>query len=71
MAIPESLREVSKASLSTGQGRKAVKSAVDFAEHRFKLAGATGSLSLEGIEDLSDGTFVEDVTGEICLDLGR
>jgi len=34
-----------------------------------KLAGATGELSLEGVEDLTDGSFVEDVTGEICVDL--
>lgn len=34
-----------------------------------KLAGATGNLTLEGVEDLSTGTFVEDVTGEICVDL--
>ena len=34
-----------------------------------KLTGATGELSFEGIENLSDGSFVEDVTGEICVDL--
>jgi hypothetical protein len=34
-----------------------------------KLAGATGTLSFEGIEDFSDGSFVEDVTGSICVDL--
>lgn len=34
-----------------------------------KLSGATGSLLFEGVEDLSDGSFVEDVTGEICVDL--
>jgi hypothetical protein len=34
-----------------------------------KLAGATGSLSFSGDEDLSTGTFTEDVTGEICADL--
>jgi hypothetical protein len=34
-----------------------------------KLAGATGSLSFSGVEDLSTGTFTEDVTGEICADL--
>ncbi|MEO5742021.1 MAG: hypothetical protein ABIS29_15650 [Vicinamibacterales bacterium] len=33
------------------------------------LAGATGDLSFEGLEDLADGSFVEDVTGEICVDL--
>lgn len=36
-----------------------------------KLAGATGRLVFEGIEDLATGRFVEDVTGEICVDLGR
>jgi hypothetical protein len=34
-----------------------------------KLAGATGKLLLEGIEDLTNGRFVEDVTGTICVDL--
>lgn len=34
-----------------------------------KLAGATGGLSFRGVEDLSDGSFVEDVTGEICVHL--
>jgi hypothetical protein len=34
-----------------------------------KLAGATGELLLEGVENLEDGSFVEDVTGEICVDL--
>jgi hypothetical protein len=34
-----------------------------------KLAGATGALLLEGVEDLSNGRFVEDVTGTICVDL--
>jgi hypothetical protein len=34
-----------------------------------KLAGATGSPLLEGVQNLSDGSFVEDVTGEICVDL--
>lgn len=34
-----------------------------------KLAGATGALVFEGVEDLSDGSFVEDITGEICVDL--
>ncbi len=36
-----------------------------------KLAGATGNLLLEGVEDLTDGSFVEDVTGAICVDLAR
>jgi hypothetical protein len=34
-----------------------------------KLAGATGNLALSGVENLSDGSFVEEVTGEICVDL--
>jgi hypothetical protein len=34
-----------------------------------KLAGATGTLMLEGVQDLSSGKFVEDVTGLICVDL--
>lgn len=34
-----------------------------------KLAGATGSLVLDGIEDLATGTFIEDVNGSICVDL--
>lgn len=34
-----------------------------------KLLGATGSLSFNGVEDLSTGSFTEDVTGEICADL--
>ena len=34
-----------------------------------KLEGATGTLTFQGIQDLSAGTFVEDVTGEICVDL--
>lgn len=33
-----------------------------------KLTGATGSLSLAGTQD-ADGSFVEDITGEICVDL--
>ncbi len=34
-----------------------------------KLAGASGNLSFVGVEDLSNGSFVEDVTGRICVDL--
>ena len=33
-----------------------------------KLAGATGNLLLLGVQ-LPDGSFVEDVTGQICVDL--
>jgi hypothetical protein len=31
------------------------------------LAGATGTLSLNGVEDLKTGSFVETITGTICL----
>jgi hypothetical protein len=34
-----------------------------------KLAGATGILTFSGVEDLSDGTFVEDITGSISVNL--
>lgn len=34
-----------------------------------KLAGASGTLSFAGVEDLSTGAFVENVTGQICVDL--
>lgn len=34
-----------------------------------KLAGATGSLILDGVQSFVDGTFVETVTGQICVDL--
>jgi hypothetical protein len=34
-----------------------------------KLAGATGSLVLDGVQDLVTGAFVEDVTGLVCVDL--
>jgi len=34
-----------------------------------KLAGATGSLTLAGVENLLDGSFTETVTGVVCVDL--
>ena len=34
-----------------------------------KLEGATGTLSINGIQDLVTGRFEEDVTGKICVDL--
>jgi hypothetical protein len=34
-----------------------------------KLAGAKGTLVLDGTEDLITGTFVEDVSGLVCVDL--
>jgi hypothetical protein len=33
-----------------------------------KLAGASGNLSFNGVENLSTGSFVEDIAGRICLD---
>ena len=36
-----------------------------------KLGGATGTLTLEGVEDLATGKFVEDVSGVICVDLAK
>ena len=37
-----------------------------------KLSGATGSLTLSGVQDLTDpaGSFTETVSGSICVDLG-
>jgi hypothetical protein len=34
-----------------------------------KLAGATGALTFAGVEDLSTGSFTEDVSGSVCADL--
>ena len=34
-----------------------------------QLAGTTGTLVFDGIEDLTTGAFVEDVSGLICVDL--
>ena len=34
-----------------------------------KLAGATGTLTPKGVEDLATGDFTETITGEICVDL--
>ena len=36
-----------------------------------KLTGATGRLEFEGVQDLPSGKFVEDVRGEICVDLAK
>jgi hypothetical protein len=36
-----------------------------------KLAGATGTLSFDGVEDLTTGRFVEDVGGVVCADLSQ
>ena len=35
-----------------------------------KLAGATGTLTLNGVQDLPTGSFTEEVSGLICADLG-
>ncbi len=34
-----------------------------------RLVGATGVLTFSGVEDLSDGTFAEDISGSITVDL--
>lgn len=34
-----------------------------------KLASATGSLTFDGTENLGTGSFVEDVSGTVCVDL--
>jgi len=34
-----------------------------------KLAGASGSLVFNGVENLATGTFTEVITGSICVDL--
>ena len=34
-----------------------------------KLSGASGTLTLEGVENLQSGQFVEDITGVVCVDL--
>ena len=33
-----------------------------------KLAGATGHIALIGIVDLTNGVFIEDVSGVVCMD---
>jgi hypothetical protein len=60
VAIVGSLDVVSGAFSATGD----VVAATD------KLAGATGTLHFEGVQDLTTGDFTEDVTGNICVDLG-
>ena len=44
----------------------------DVSEGTGKLDGATGTLTLAGVQDLLDpaGSFTETVSGEICVDLG-
>ncbi len=44
----------------------------DVSDATGKLDGATGTLTLAGVQDLLDpaGSFTETVTGEICVDLG-
>jgi hypothetical protein len=36
-----------------------------------KLSGATGTLSFDGVEDLTTGRFVEDIGGVVCADLSQ
>lgn len=36
-----------------------------------KLTGATGTLTLDGLDDLSTGRFTEEVSGLVCVDLGK
>jgi hypothetical protein len=38
-----------------------------------RFAGAVGTISLDGLQDLTDpaGSFTETVTGEVCADFGR
>lgn len=36
-----------------------------------KLSGASGTLTLDGVEDLTTGKFTEEVSGLICVDLGK
>ncbi len=54
--------------LATGEFR----ASGDVAEATGKLVGATGTLTLAGVQDLLDpaGSFTETVSGEICVDLG-
>ena len=33
------------------------------------ISGATGTLTFTGVEDLSTGSFTEQVSGSICADL--
>jgi hypothetical protein len=33
------------------------------------LEGATGSLSFDGVENLSTGVFTDDIRGQVCVDL--
>ncbi len=45
----------------------------DVSEGTGKLDGATGTLTLAGVQNLSDpaGSFTETVSGQICVDLGE
>lgn len=36
-----------------------------------KFANASGNISLKGVENMSNGSFIEDVTGRICVDLAH
>ena len=54
--------------LTTG----AFRSSGDVSGATGKLVGATGTLTLAGVQDLQDpaGIFTETVSGEVCVDLG-
>jgi hypothetical protein len=54
--------------LTTGEFR----SSGDVSGATGKLDGATGTLTLAGVQNLQDpaGSFVETVSGEVCVDLG-
>lgn len=54
--------------LATGE----FSSGGDVSEATGKLDGATGTLTLAGVQNLLDpaGSFTETVSGEICVDLG-
>ena len=54
--------------LTTGEFR----SSGDVSEATGRLDGATGTLTLAGVQNLQDpaGRFMETVSGEVCVDLG-
>jgi hypothetical protein len=51
-------------SLNTGTGAFSVAGPVSAATG--KLAGSTGSLAFQGVENLSSGTFTERIAGTLC-----
>lgn len=59
-----------------------VTGSIDQADGRFEststgisgsdgLEGATGELTLDGVQNLVDGSFTEDVDGRVCIERGR